>query len=335
VKKSILIFLFVSSTLSTFYYALERTNGSVSKSIIFTMYFLGIKLNLIGPNVRMVFDQYQSNQEICRVLPYYTSDYSDYYYGRPKVYMGKMKPYVSYHSQSVIKEIKGGGRLKDAALFLAMLYMLKYHTVGLQPVNQPPPPPHHQLFRRPGNNYNYFLKSSQSSSSLQIERPSSMPHQDFAGLTKEQKRNLPDPRDGFIDVEGHPKLIIRYGQASFKTPKHGSIHGLPVDGNGRTPKTEQNTLDLRDSLVEMANTEGNIFFDNGGYQKGTERGYDSVNLYDINERVIAVYRKQENGEYLFSTTCKLTPIEEAHLYKSNGNFVTEVVLKDLNYKNNY
>ena len=60
-----------------------------------------------------------------------------------------------------------------------------------------------------------------------------------------------------------------------------------------------------------------------------------MNIYDKNERVIAVYKNQENGDYFFSTTCKLTPVEETHLYKSNGNFVTEVVLKDPNYKYNY
>ena len=42
------------------------------------------------------------------------------------------------------------------------------------------------------------------------------------------------------------------------------------------------------------------------------------------------YKKQENGEYLFSTICKVTPVEETHLYKSNGNFVTESVLNDQN-----
>lgn len=75
----------------------------------------------------------------------------------------------------------------------------------------------------------------------------------------------------------------------------------------------------------MSEREGIRWFDNGGYQKGTERGYDSVNLYDPKDRVIAIYKKQENGEYLFSTTC-----EETHLYKSNGNFVTEAVLNDQN-----
>jgi hypothetical protein len=50
--------------------------------------------------------------------------------------------YVSYHSQSVIDELRAGGRLKDAAFFLAMLYMLKYHTVGFQPVRPVVRPPH-------------------------------------------------------------------------------------------------------------------------------------------------------------------------------------------------
>ena len=163
-----------------------------------------------------------------------------------------------------------------------------------------------------------------------MKRPSDMLHQDFTTLTKEQKRNLPDPRDGIIDVEGHPKLTARYGQVKSKTPDHGDIHGLPTNENGKTLKTEQNALALRDSLVKMPEREGIRWFDNGGYQKGTERGYDSVNLYDKDKRVIAIYKKQENGEYLFSTTCKVTPVEEPHLYKSNGNFVTEAVLNDQN-----
>ena len=126
-KKSILIFLFISSTLSAFYYALSRTEGNVYKSIIFTIYFLSIKLNLIEPNLPIILDQCQSDQEIVRVLPYYTSNYSDSYSGRSRIYMAKIEQpnYVSYHSQSVIDELRAGGRLKDAAFFLAMLHMLK------------------------------------------------------------------------------------------------------------------------------------------------------------------------------------------------------------------
>lgn len=36
------------------------------------------------------------------------------------------------------------------------------------------------------------------------------------------------------------------------------------------------------------------------------------------------------GEYNFSTTSKVIRIERTYLYKSNGNFVTELVLNDQN-----
>jgi hypothetical protein len=141
-----------------------------------------------------------------------------------------------------------------------------------------------------------------------------MPHQDFTALTKEQRRNLPDPRDGFISVEGHPKLTVRYGQVNFKTPKHGKIHGLPTNENGKTPKTEKNALALRDLIVNMPNRKDIVWFENGGYQKGTERGYDAVNIFDEETDTIAVFKKDENGEYSrFTTTCTLTEIERDYL----------------------
>lgn len=62
--KSILIFLFVTSTVSVFYYALKRTNDNVYQSIMFTMYFLAIKINLIAPNIPPKLDQYQPNQKL-------------------------------------------------------------------------------------------------------------------------------------------------------------------------------------------------------------------------------------------------------------------------------
>jgi hypothetical protein len=169
---------------------------------------------------------------------------------------------------------------------------------------------------------------NKSDVSSKMEKPSSMSHQDFTALTKEQRRNLPDARDGFINVKGHPKLIIRYSQVIFKTPKHGKIHGLPINENSKIEKTEKNALILRDSLVNMPHREGILWFENGGYQKGTKRGYDSLNIYDKRNGVITVYKKQKNGEYIFSTTCELTPIEETHLLKSDGNFVMEKVLNN-------
>ena len=63
-SKSILIFLFVSSTVSAFYYALDRTKANVGQSIMFTMYFLGIKIGLIGPTVVRAFDPPEQNEQL-------------------------------------------------------------------------------------------------------------------------------------------------------------------------------------------------------------------------------------------------------------------------------
>ena len=145
-SKSIVVFVFVLSVSSTFSWTMQKTKGDLLKSLQFTMYCLSIKFNLIGPNLVMALDQYQyqSSQEICRALPYYTSGYSNDYYNSSKLYMAKMESYVSYRSESIVKEVRGGGRLEDAALFLAMLYMLKYHAAGFQPVRPVVRPPHIQ-----------------------------------------------------------------------------------------------------------------------------------------------------------------------------------------------
>ena len=85
-SKSILIFLIVTSTVSAFYYALKRTNGNVYQSIMFTMYFVAIKIGLIGPNLAPKLDQYQLNpQLISRVIesPGYHPTYKLYNESRP------------------------------------------------------------------------------------------------------------------------------------------------------------------------------------------------------------------------------------------------------------
>ena len=115
----------------------------------------------------------------------------------------------------------------------------------------------------------------------------------------------------------------------FKTPDHGPDHGLPVNEKGQTPKTEGNALALRDSIVNMPKRENIVWFDDGMYQGGTDRGYDSVNIFDKETDTIAVFRKDENGEYnRFTTTCTVTEIERKHLFESGGNFVTETVLNN-------
>jgi len=150
-SRSILIFLFVSSTLSAFYYALKRTDGNVCKSIMFTMYFLAIKIGLIGPNVPLELNPHQPNPQLVSriqtraVYNPYVSVLDNY---RPSgLYMDKIEQpvtqhYVSYHSQSVIKELRAGSRITEAAWLLITIWMLQQQSVGFQPVRQAPPPPH-------------------------------------------------------------------------------------------------------------------------------------------------------------------------------------------------
>ena len=116
--------------------------------------------------------------------------------------------------------------------------------MSFQPIRQAPPPPHCQLFGGTSSllRKNSFSKSSQPGTSLQVHKLSNMLQQEYTSLIKEHKRNLPDPRDGFIDVEGHPKLTVRYGQVEFKTADHGKVPGLPVNEKVKTPKMEAKFL---------------------------------------------------------------------------------------------
>ena len=335
-SKSILIFLFLSSVSGAFYYALKRTNGNVFKSLQFALFFLAIKIGLIGPNLPPKLDQDQPTQQLVSRVDYnpYVSILDDY---RPSgllmdsIERSSSVPQYSY-SQNAINELRAGSsRVREAAWLFITIWMLQQQSVGFQPVRQAPPPPHRQLFGGTSSSLrkNYFSKSSQPGTSLQVQKPSNMPQQEYTSLTKEQKRNLPDPRDGFMNEKGHPTLVARYGQVEFKTPDHGKVHGLPVDEKGRTPRTEANVLALRDSIVNMPKRENIVWFDDGMYQGGTDRGYDSVNVYDPNTDVIAVFRKRSNGQYsLFATTCKLTDMERDFFLSSGGNFVTEPNLKD-------
>lgn len=63
------------------------------------------------------------------------------------------------------------------------------------------------------------------------------------------------------------------------------------------------------------------------YQGGTPRGCNCINLFDPETKLIAVYQKQSDGS-LFLTTVKLTEIKTDNLKATNGNFVTERILKE-------
>lgn len=173
-------------------------------------------------------------------------------------------------------------------------------------------------------------KTSRPQTGLEMQKPSAMPQQNYSSLTKSERRQLADPlgRDGSIEMDGYPRLDLRFNQVEFKTPKHGPDHGLSTDDNGKTPKTEANALALRDSLIDMPNKPNVIWYKEGMYQGGTPRGCKSVNVFDPETNLIAVYQKYPNGTNLFLTTCKLTRMEIDHLKANNGNFVTERILNE-------
>lgn len=234
--------------------------------------------------------------------------------------------------KEAVSRLRGGDGLTDVVAVIVFVIFINWcdSLFGVEAF-QPNPLPHQDPLGWLSGKYdskNVGPSGSRPMSCLEMEKPASMPQVQYSALTKSEKRQLTDPkgRDSFIQIEGYPRLNIRFNQVEYKTPKHGKDHGLPIDKNGKTPKTEANAIALRDSLIDMPNSQNIIWYTDGQYQGGTERGCDSVNLFDPDRNLIAVYQKQQDGSYLFLTTCKLVPAEVKHLQNSNGNFLTEKMI---------
>ena len=88
---------------------------------------------------------------------------------------------------------------------------------------------------------------------MQMEKPATMLQSEYSALTKSERCQLADPkgRDGFIKIEGYPRLELRFNQVEYKTPK-----------------TEANSIALRDSLLDMPNRQNIVWYLNGQYQGG-------------------------------------------------------------------
>ena len=140
------------------------------KSILF---FLAIKIGLIGPNLSPKLDQDQSIQQPVSKVGYnpYVSILDDYRLSglfMDSIERSSLVPKYSY-SQNAINELRAGdSRVKEAAWLLITIWMLKQQSVGFQPVRQAPLPPHRQLFggTSSSSRKNYFSKSSQPGVSL-------------------------------------------------------------------------------------------------------------------------------------------------------------------------
>lgn len=222
-SKSILIFLFVSSTLSAFYYAVKRTNGNLGKSLQFTMYFLAIKIGLIGPNLVMTLDQHYPNQQqlvaktrVSRVLPFYhpyISASDEYYYRPSRLYMSQteMGALVS-HSARAITELRAGSRYDDvkqtASLFIVIWWMTQQCN-GFQPINQPPLPPHLEAARN-------FLVGKPKSDQLFCQQASIFDPQEF-------ERSSPYSLEILSQEDALAQITRQYGTREY--PQFDYIDG--------------------------------------------------------------------------------------------------------------
>lgn len=237
-------------------------------------------------------------------------------------------------TSKLIKKLRGGGLIEVATALLVITVFWQVMGVGIEGFVPNNPNPgwgldRPNLFQPPGGHlryppvYDLFSPRSGCSrpgSALQINRPTAMPHEEFTGLTKEERRALPHCNDTTITHEGHPDLGVGFWQAQHKVGDHGGIHDLPytvkANGGTKTEKSNNNTLKMMQSIVNMPNRDNVQWFDDGSYQGGTDRGFEAVHIYDLDKRIIAVFKKSTG---MFVTTCQLTPKEDAEL-KATGNF---------------
>jgi hypothetical protein len=142
-----------------------------------------------------------------------------------------------------------------------------------------------------------------------LVRPADCDTRLYAGPTQSLKtwesHNQSNPKDRFIRVPGHKEVILRYGQSKYKTSDHGALAGLPYkiknNGGTKTLVTDKNVEVLMDLAEAVLRDSDSKWFEDGTYQKGTDREQDSVNV--LNEkfnRVVILDRETRQ----FITVCE-------------------------------
>jgi hypothetical protein len=136
--------------------------------------------------------------------------------------------------EKVIVQLRGGDVLSDVvAVITFVIFVNWYDSLFVVKAFQPNYLPHQDSFGWLSGKYdsrNVGPFGSRPTTCLEMEKPVSMPQQEYSGMTKSERRQLPDPkgRDRSINVDGSPRLDLRFNQVKFKTPKHGKDHGLPI-----------------------------------------------------------------------------------------------------------
>jgi len=223
----------------------------------------------------------------------------------------------SLNLEETILELRAGG-FYDWATLAFIIFMFSLHQGdSFQSIRLPHIDPMGWLS---GKYDSKNIGPSRLPTKLQMEKPSLMPHEEFVGLTKEERRALPNNNDMKIIHEGRPELEVGFWQSKFKVGDHGAIHDLPYtiknnDGT-KTEKTDDNALKMMRSIVGMPNRDNVEWFENGTYQGGTDREFEAIHIYDLDKKVIAVFQKSTGK---FVTTCQLDRDEHDELLET-GNF---------------
>ncbi|MGK0447703.1 MAG: hypothetical protein ACJA2M_001481 [Polaribacter sp.] len=263
-SRSIIIFLFVSSILGAFSYALNRTDGNIYKSFLFTLCFLAIKIGLVTPNIPSKLDHDQLNQEfLSRIQPLPVVLYES----RPSgLYMDHIQRAgfqydLSYHSQSAITKIRAGdSSVTQAAWLLITIWMLQHQSAGFQPVRPVARPPHIEA----ANNFLFGKPKSESQSSLHLSNSneistSVMPTQ--IQSAKFLKNGKVDLQQAFEEVNRKASMInCENFDCSFER-----FQGLATECGNCTPSTTREAITILEGEMR-------------GYYKNSHRGDYGANV---------------------------------------------------------
>ena len=172
---------------------------------------------------------------------------------------------------SIIRELRGGAwwtALIGNTIFVAVLYGIWLLASGSEGFVQQPNPGWGLGNNNPGLVRPADCETQLYSWSLQ------------QSLKTAAFRNQPNPKDRWILVESRPELIIRRGQAQFKTKDHGALAGLSYkikkNEGTSTAKTEGNIDKFINIVEEIIENPNSIGFEDGTYQGETNREVESL-----------------------------------------------------------
>jgi len=144
-------------------------------------------------------------------------------------------------------------------------------------------------------------------------------------MTRSEKRFTLDRRDANISTDRcEHDFILNYWQLKEKFSKHYGLFDIVPQSE---TVCEGDVLIFRDHSLAHQKTADEWYVD-AQFQAGTERNWTTINVYDSNTGILAVYIKKEGGPCPFLTVCKLTKTEKAWLRWTNGNFLTDTVLDE-------